>query len=117
MSANAIVSCNADPKKTGSTKTRYRLAVVVSLTLLLSGAEVSAGAEDSTIATAPLPPPVQAAPPASGLQQPQDAAPSPASRHILPQSHPRSGRVIMQLKHLHKRNSDRYHVDHSTRAA
>jgi len=112
MSVNV---CDADPKTAGSTKTRYPL-VAVFLTVLLSGAEISFGAEDGPMATAPLPPPVQAAPPATGLQQPQDATPSPASRHVLPQSHPRTGRG-MQLAHLHKRNNDRHHVDHSTRAA
>lgn len=116
MSANATASCYVDPRPAGSTRTRYGLAVAVSLTVLLSGAEVSAGAEDSPMATAPLPPPVQAAPPATGLQQPQDVGPSRESRRVLPASHQRAERG-MQLAHLHKRTNDPRHVDHSTRAA
>lgn len=116
MSANAAASCGAGSKAAGATKKRHRFAVVVSLTVLLSGAAVSAGSEDGPAASAPLPPPLPAAPPVTGLQRPQDATPSEASRRVPPQSHPRAERA-MQASHPHKRNGDPHNVDHSTRNA
>jgi hypothetical protein len=115
MSANATVSRDADPKAVDSIKTRYRLAVAVSLIMLLSGAEISAASEDGSMATAPLPPPLPAAPPATGLQQPQGAARSPASPRVVSQSHLRAN-WGMQLAHPRKRNNNAHHV-HLTRAA
>lgn len=115
MSANVSDFCSAGPKTPGWSKKRHRLAVAVSLTVLLSGAEVSAGGEDGPMASAPLPPLLPAAPPSSTLQQPQDVAPSRAARRVLPQCNLRAERG-MQVAHLHKRN-DPHRVDHSKRAA
>lgn len=116
MSANVSASCGAGFKVAGSTKKRHCLAVAVSLTMLLSAAAVSAGGEDGPMASAPLPPPLPVAPPATGLQQPRGVAPSRAPRRVLPQPHPRAERGT-QVTHLHKRNHDPHHIDHSTRAA
>ena len=116
MSANATAAGCARSNAAGATKKCHRLAVAVSLTLLLSGAEVLAGNEDGPAASAPLPPPLPAAPLATGLQQPHGVTPSETSPHALPQSDPRTERA-MQALHLHNRNNGPYRVDHSTRAA
>jgi hypothetical protein len=116
MSANATASGGAGSTAAGETKKRHRLAVAVSLTVLLSGAVVSAGGEDGPAASAPLPPPLPAAPPATGLPQPQGATPSEASRRMLQQSNPRAERAT-QAAHARKRNNDQHRVDHATRAA
>jgi hypothetical protein len=116
MSANATAACCARSKAAGATKKCYRLAVAVSLTVLLSGAEVSAGNEDGPAASAPLPPPLPAAPPATGLQRPQGMTPTETPRLALPQSHPRADHA-MQASHLHKRNNGSHRVGHSTRSA
>ena len=79
MSANVPASSGAGPKAAASARMPRRLAFAVSLTVLLfellsgllSGAAVSASGEDGPMASAPLPPPLPAAPPATGLQQPQ----------------------------------------------
>ena len=84
MSANVSAFCSAGPKAPGWSKKRHRLAVAVSLTVLLSGAEVSAGGEDGPMASAPLPPLLPAASPSSALEQSQDVAPSRAARRVLP---------------------------------
>jgi hypothetical protein len=116
MSASATAPCGAGFKAAGANKKLRRLAVAVFLSVLLSGTAVPAGSEDGPAASAPLPPPLRAALPASGLQQPQGVTPSEASRRVLPQSHPHVERAI-QAPHLRKPNNDPYRVDHSTRAA
>jgi hypothetical protein len=92
-----------------------RLAFAVSLTLLLSGAAASAGGEDGPMASAPLPPPLPAAPPATGLQQPQEA-PSPTSQRVLPKSHALAESGI-QAGNLHKPYSNTQRRDDSAHAA
>ena len=115
MSASAAAACGAGFKAGGATKRRCRFAVAVSLIVLLSGTAVPAGSEDGPAASAPLPPPLPAAPPATRLQQLQGATPSEASRRVLRQSNPHVDRAI-QASHLRKPNNDPYRVDHSTRA-
>jgi hypothetical protein len=116
MSANATAAWGAGFKAVRATKKRCRLVVAVSLIVQLSGTAVPAGSEEGPAASAPLPPPLPAAPPATGLQQPQGTMPSEASRRVLPQSHPHVERAV-QASHLRKPNNDPDRVDHSTRAA
>ena len=95
-----------------STRTPRRLTFAISLTMLLAGAAgagVSAGGEDGPMASAPLPPPRGAAPPATELQQPQPA-PSSASRPALPRFHPRV-ESSTDVVPWHKRSSDPRHLN------
>jgi hypothetical protein len=115
MSANATAACVAGFRAVRATEKRCRLVVAVSLIVQLSGTAVPAGGEEGPAASAPLPPPLPAAPPATGLQQPQGATPSEASRRVLPQSHSHVERAL-EASHLRKPNNDPYRVDHSTRA-
>ena len=108
MSANATASGGVGSKAAGATRKRHRLAVAVLLAVLLSGAVVSAGDEDGPAASAPLPPPLPAAPSATGLQQPQGVTPTEAS--------PRAQRAI-RAAHGRKRNNEPHSVDRTTRAA
>lgn len=108
MSVNATASGGAGSKAAGATQKRHRLAVAVSLTVLLSGAVISAGGDDGPAASAPLPPPLPTALPATGLPQPQGVTPTDAS--------PRAERA-MQAAHGRKRNNDPHSVDRTTRAA
>ena len=90
----------------------HRLALAVGLTVLLAGAAGSAGGEEGAMATAPLPPPLPAAPPTTGLQQPQGGRSS-ASRPVVPQSHPRAEGGT-RVAHLHKPTRGQKH--HGQRA-
>jgi hypothetical protein len=118
MSANVPASSAACPKAAVPAGMPRRLAFAVSLTMLLSGllsgAAVSAGGENGPMASAPLPPPLTPAPPATGLQQPQ-GEPSPALQRVLPTSRPpaESG---MQAGNPHKRHNDAHHSNHSAHA-
>jgi len=109
MFLNTRASSGAGPKAAASIGRPRRLAFAVSLTVLLAGAEVPAGGDDGPMASAPLPPPLPAAPPAAGLPQPQ-REPSAASRPVLSQSRPRAetGGHIAQP---HKRSGDTHAVD------
>jgi hypothetical protein len=115
MSANVPASSAACPKAAARARMPHRLAFAASLTVLLSGAAVSAGGEDGPMASAPLPPPLPAAPPATGSQQPQ-GEPSPTSRRVLPQSGRPTGSGMQEVR-PHKRNNDPHHIPHSARAA
>jgi hypothetical protein len=115
MSANVPASSAACPKAAVPARMLHRLAFAVSLTVLLSGAVVSAGGEDGPMASAPLPPPLPAASPASALKQPQ-GEPSPTLQRVLPQSSRPTGSG-MQSARPHKHNNDPHHIDHSARAA
>jgi hypothetical protein len=115
MSANVPASSAACPKAAAPARMPHRLAFAVSLTVLLCGAAVSAGGEDGPMASAPLPPPLPAAPPATGTPQPQEE-PSPTSRRVLPQSGRPTGSA-MQSAHPRKHNNDPHHIDHAARAA
>jgi hypothetical protein len=115
MSANVSASSAARRKTAAPARMPRRLAFAVSLTVLLSGAAVSGGGEDGPMASAPLPPPLPASPPATGLQQPQ-GGPSPTLPRVLPQSRQPTGNG-MQSGHRHKRNNDLHHVNHSARTA
>src|SRR6516162_9601911 len=79
MFLNTRASSGAGPKAAASMRTPRRLAVAASLTVLLAGAEVSAGGDDGPMASVPLPPPLPAAPRATEAQPPQ-AAPSTRAR-------------------------------------
>jgi hypothetical protein len=113
MSVNASASSTACPKAAASARKHHRLAFAVSLTVLLYGAAVLAGGEDGPMASAPLPPPLPAAPPATGTPQPQEE-PSPTSRRVQPQSSRPAGSG-MQQAHPHKRHNDPHHIDHAAR--
>jgi hypothetical protein len=113
MSAHATASSGAGLWAAALTRMSHRLAFAVSLTVLLAGADVSAGGEDGPMASAPLPPPLPATPPATGSPQP---APSSASRAALPRSRPRT-ESNTHAAHLHERSNRPHHVDHFARAA
>jgi hypothetical protein len=115
MSANVPASSAACPKAAAPARMPHRLAFAVCLTVLLCGTAISARGEDGPMASAPLPPPLPAAPPATGLQQPQ-GGPSPASQRVLPKSRPPADSGT-QAAHLHKRNHGSHHIDHSAHAA
>ncbi len=122
MSVNAPASSGAGLKAAALARMPRRLAFAVSLTVLLfgllsgllSGAAVSASGEDGPMASAPLPPPLPAAPPPTGSQQPQ-GEPSSASRRVPPQSRSSAGNG-MHAAYPHKRNRDPRH-DRSAHAA
>ena len=115
MSTNGPASSAACPKAAAPARMPGRLAFAVSLVVLLSGTAASAGGEDGPMASAPLPPPLPAAPPATELQQPQ-GEPSPTSLRVPPQSRRPTGSGT-QSAHRHKPNYDPHHIDHSGRAA
>ena len=115
MSANFSASSAARPKTAAPAWMPHRLAFAVSLSVLLSGTAVSAGGEEGPMASAPLPPPLPASPPATGLQQPQ-REPSPTLSRVLPQSRRPTGNGT-QSAHRHKRNNGPHHIDHSAHTA
>ena len=115
MSADTPASSDAYAKAPLWAKMLRRLAVVMSMTALLSGAAISAPGEEGPMATAPLPPPLPAAPPSTGLEKPQ-GEPSVVSRRVLPQPRPPSA-TGMQPARLLKRKNDQHHDGFTPRAA
>ena len=115
MSANVPAFSAARRKEAAPARMPHRWALAMSLTVLLSGAALSAGDEEGPMASAPLPPPLPAPPPATELQQPQ-GGPSPTSRPVPQQSRRPTGNG-MQSAHPHKRNHAPHHIDRSARAA
>jgi len=67
------------------------------------------------MASAPLPPPLPAAPPATELQQ-RRGGPTAAPRPVLPQSRPRAEGAT-PVAHLHKLTNDPRQIHHFARAA
>ena len=115
MSAEVPAPFAACPEATAPARMTRRLAFAVAFTILLSGTAASVGGEDGPMASAPLPPPLPAAPPASALKQAQEE-PSPTSRRVPPQARRPMGSG-MQSAHPHKHNNGPHHIDHSARAA
>jgi hypothetical protein len=115
MSANVPASSGAGAKAAVSARTAYRLILAVSLTALLSGAAMPARSQDGPMASAPLPPPLPAAPPATVLQQPP-GEPSPATQRVLPRSLPPTASGV-QAGNSHDHHNDVHHGNHIARAA
>ncbi len=114
MSANVPASSGAGAKAAVSAKISYRWVLAASLTVLLSGAAVSARSEDGPMASAPLPPPLPSAPPATVLQHPQ-GEPSRALQGALPKSSP-PAETRMQVGNLPRHHDNAHRKDASARA-
>ena len=115
MLANAPASSGAGRKTTALIRTARRLAVALSLTALLVGAKVSADGEDGPMASAPLPPPLPAAPSGPGLRWPE-AGRSAASHPALPRPHLRTDSTTHAAQ-LHQRGNDRHAANRFARGA
>src|SRR5262249_5122740 len=106
------------PKAGGSAKIIRLAFVVMSVTSSLAVSSVSARSEDGPIAngpmaSAPLPPPLPPAPPATGgLRQPQPQPRAPPPPRLAQSGPP----ARTQASTLHKRHNDVRHGDHSARA-
>lgn len=113
MFLNTRASSGAGPKAAALIGIPRRLAFAASLTVLLAGAEVSAGGDDGPMASAPLPPPLPSAPRATEVQPPQASA---AARPALPRvpSRAESGTHVAQPP---RRSSEPHAIDRFGRNA